>query len=83
MTSYRACGGGGLLKDGAGIENPDERIVERYPEIRNILYQYLNETGSIEASVIGDSQRIGHWEFIPGKLAEKALSDDMELLFGK
>ena len=81
MTSYRASGGGGHITLGAGIENPEERIVERYPEIRDILFQYILETGGIEEAVISDPARIGHWEFIPDPLAHKALEEDMKLLF--
>lgn len=82
MTSYRACGGGDLLKLGAGIDQPESRIIARYPEIRNILYQYLEEMGHIDPAVIGDPARIGHWEFIPHPLADQALAADMQLLFG-
>ncbi|MBR1573478.1 MAG: bifunctional metallophosphatase/5'-nucleotidase [Bacteroidales bacterium] len=83
MTSYRACGGGNLLTEGAHIEDLESRIVGRYPEIRTILYQYLQEMGSIDPAVISDPQRIGHWEFIPHPLADKALEADMQLLFRK
>ena len=82
MTSYRASGGGGLLKE-AGVD-PDrieERIVERYPEIRNILYDYLMENGSIDPEVVGRPAVIGRWSFIPEKLAKPALERDMALLF--
>ncbi len=82
MTSYRASGGGGLLKE-AGVD-PDrieERIVERYPEIRNILYDYLMENGSIDPEVVGRPAVIGRWSFIPEKLANPALERDMALLF--
>lgn len=83
VTSYRASGGGGLMRYGAGIdtEKIDERVVERYPEIRNILYQYLVEFGEIDPAVTGDPARIGSWRFIPEALAEKALDQDMSLMF--
>ncbi|MBR1872606.1 MAG: bifunctional metallophosphatase/5'-nucleotidase [Bacteroidales bacterium] len=81
MTSYRAAGGGDLLSKGAGIQNPGERTVKRYPEIRNILYQYLAQTGALEEAVISDPARIGHWEFVPKDLANRVIAQDMELLF--
>ena len=85
MTSYRASGGGDLMREGAGIDTDriDERVVSRYPEIRNILYNYLMDIGSIDPAVTGDPQRIGRWSFIPQPLAGKALEQDMALLFPK
>ncbi len=82
MTSYRASGGGDLLSKGAGIDtdNMDDRIIGKYPEIRNILYDYLQAHGAIEESVIGNESVIGHWEFVPAS-ARKVIADDMALLF--
>lgn len=84
MTSYRANGGGGLLKR-AGIDPEDigERIVEYGPEIRNLLYAYLQEHGSIDPAGIGKPDRIGHWSFVPEAIAAPVLRKDMERLFGK
>ena len=84
MTSYRASGGGGLL-DEIGIEtdNIDGRIVARYPEIRNLLYDYLMENGSIDPEVIGNPKVIGKWSFVPESLAAPALKADKALLFGE
>ena len=83
MTSYRAAGGGELLSKGAGIaaDEMDSRIVARYPEIRNMLYDYIRKNGGIRASEIGNEDVIGHWEFVPASAAS-AIAADMELLFG-
>ena len=82
MTSYRASGGGGLMEEtGIDTDNIDERVVARYPEIRNILYDYVIENGSIDPEVIGNPAVIGHWEFIPEKLVKRAMDRDMQLLF--
>ena len=82
MTSYRASGGGNLMKEtGIDTDNIDERVVARYPEIRNILYDYLLENGSIDPEVIGNPAVIGHWEFVPGKIVKPAMDRDMDLLF--
>ncbi len=83
MTSYRASGGGGIMREGAGIDTDriDNRVVEYYPEIRNILYDYLVKNGSIDPIQVGDPTKIGTWRFIPEKLSEKALDRDMKLLF--
>ena len=85
MTSYRANGGGGLLKHGAGIDtnNIGERVVARYPEIREMLYDFIQEHGTITPELIGNPAVIGQWEFVPSAIAQKALDADMELLFGK
>ena len=82
MTSYRASGGGGLLQE-AGIDTDriDDRTVARYPEIRNILYDYLMENGSIDPEVIGNPKVIGAWKFVPEKIAGPAMEQDMALLF--
>ncbi|MBQ7811719.1 MAG: bifunctional metallophosphatase/5'-nucleotidase [Bacteroidales bacterium] len=83
MTSYRASGGGGTMREGAGIDTDriDDIVVEYYPEIRNILYDYLKEHKTIDPAVIGDHSVIGQWRFVPEEIAEKALDNDMRLLF--
>lgn len=80
MTSYRANGGGGLLKD-AGIDPGTLEIVARYPEIRNILYEYIKTEGGIKSALISRPQKIGGWRFVPEKMAEPALERDFRLLF--
>ena len=82
MTSYRASGGGGLMKAvGIDTDRIDDRVTGYYPEIRNILYDYLVENKTIDPAVIGDKAVIGHWNFVPEKVAEKALDRDMKFLF--
>lgn len=85
MTSYRASGGGGLMRNGAGIDTDriDDRVVEYYPEIRELIYQYLQKNKAIDPAMTGDPALVGHWEFVPAALAEKAMDKDMELLFPK
>lgn len=82
MTSYRANGGGGLMRAaGIAAEELDGRIVGRYQEIRKLLYDYLNEYQVIDPEVIGDSNVIGTWKFVPETLASSAMDRDMQLLF--
>lgn len=83
MTSYRASGGGGIMRNGAGIDTDDieSRVVAKYPEIRNILYDYLMENGTVDPRTTGDPEVIGHWEFVPEKLAGRMMAADMGLLF--
>ena len=83
MTSYRASGGGSIMREGAGIDtdNIAERTVAYYPEIREILYEYLKANKEIAPERIGDPAVIGSWKFVPEAMAEKALERDMCLLF--
>ena len=83
MTSYRASGGGGIMRGGAGVDTDRiaDRVVEYYPEIRNILYDYLLENGEIDPKKIGERKVIGEWKFVPESFAEKAMDRDMRLLF--
>ena len=82
MTSYRASGGGGLM-DKAGVDTGriDDRVAGYYPELRNILYDYLVAHKEIDPSAIGDRSVIGEWKFIPESKAQDALDRDMALLF--
>lgn len=82
MTSYRASGGGGLLKEaGVDTDRIDDRVVAYHPEIRNILYDYLVRNGEIDPARIGDPEVIGSWRFVPEATASKAIARDMNLLF--
>lgn len=84
MTSYRASGGGGTMeKIGIDTDKIDERVVKKYPEIRDMIYEYLKKNGAIDPAVIGDPKVIGHWEFVPDKIASPAVARDMRLLFGE
>jgi 2',3'-cyclic-nucleotide 2'-phosphodiesterase/3'-nucleotidase len=84
MTSYRASGGGNLMKEtGIDTDRIDERVVARYPEIRNILYDYLMENASIDPEAIGDKKVIGEWKFVPENLVKPAMDRDMKRLFDR
>jgi len=84
LTSYRASGGGGTLdRIGVDTDRIDERTVKKYPEIRDMIYGYLKENGSIDPAAIGDPSVIGHWEFVPESIAGPAIGRDMRLLFGE
>ena len=85
MTSYRASGGGDSMPLGAGIRSDDldERVVARYPEIRELIYDYVVKHGTIDEALINDPAILGEWHFIPEALAEKSISADMKLVFGR
>ena len=83
MTSYRASGAGGLLTRGAGIPEKelDGRIIHRYPEIRDIIYNYIEEYGLIDDSAIYSAKRNGKWKFIPEDIASRRIAADLALIF--
>lgn len=84
ITSYRASGGGALLDEiGIDTDRIDERVVARYPEIRNLIYQRLQVDPTIDREEISNPALLGTWKFIPEDLARKGIAADMELLFGK
>ena len=85
MTSYRASGGGGAMVRGAGVDTGhiEERVVAKYPEIRDLIFQYINKQGLVDPAVIGDKSVLGSWKFIPESLADPALEADRRLLFGE
>ncbi len=80
MTSYRAAGGGDLIFRGAGLtrDELDSRTVARYPEIRDMVYQYIKENGEISPASVSDA---GDWKFVPESLCKKAVARDMKLVF--
>lgn len=83
MTSYRANGGGAILTEGARIPHArlDARIVARYPEIRELIYQYIKSEESLGPAQISDRKVLGSWRFVPENLAAPLLAKDMELIF--
>ena len=83
MTSYRASGAGGMLSKGAGIPEAEleNRIIHRYPEIRELLYEFIEEYGLIDDTAIYNEKRNGRWMFIPEDLANERIKADLKLLF--
>lgn len=84
MTSYRASGGGAILREGAGIDTDhiDDRVVARYPEIRNMLYDYLSKHALLTSEDLSAACR-GDWCFVPEEIATSALERDLKRLFPK
>ena len=84
ITSYRASGGGFLLDEiGINTDLIDQRVVARYPEIRNLIFERLVKDPTIDREEISDPSLLGTWKFIPEDLAQKGIEADMKLLFGK
>lgn len=84
MTSYRANGGGDLLVNGAGIPASElsARTVARLPELRELIYQFLQKEDVISPALIRRYARLlGDWSFVPAAIASPALSRDLSLLF--
>ena len=72
-----------MLTKGAGIpeDELEKRIIHRYPEIRELLYDFINEYGLIDGSAVYDASRNGAWKFVPEDIASKGIARDLELLF--
>ena len=83
MTSYRASGGGDILIKGAGVpeEEVDGRVVARYPEIREMVYQYFKKHGTVDAALVGNPAILGAWRFVPEKIVAPMMAADMQLIF--
>ena len=79
LTSYRASGGGYLLEQGAGIAKDEiaDRIVARYADIREILYDKIQADGVLKA------EKLNHWQFVPNNVADILAKRDYEVLFKK
>lgn len=84
MTSYRANGGGNILFKGAGLskEEADSRVVARYPEIRDMVYDFISRHKEITPALVGDPSVTGEWHFVPEKKVSRLMDADMELIFG-
>jgi len=83
MTSYRANGGGEIMIKGAGLakEEIDSRIVARYPEIREMIYGYFKENGTLSSELVGKASVIGSWKFVPEQTVAPLMEKDIKLLF--
>lgn len=65
MTSYRASGAGGLLAEaGLDREEMESRIVAIYPEIREMLCDFIESHGDIDPRKIAGEKKTGSWRFI-------------------
>ncbi|MCF0172704.1 MAG: bifunctional metallophosphatase/5'-nucleotidase [Bacteroidales bacterium] len=60
MTSYRAMGGDGLLGEGAGMDvsHPENYVVAKGRQIRDLLYDYLLQAGEYTPTANTN------WEFV-------------------
>lgn len=82
MTSYRANGGGYLLQEaGIDMSRIGERTVARYPQVRDLIYDFFGKHEAVTPESIGDNTIIGTWSFVPDELAAPALVRDARLLF--
>lgn len=83
MTSYRANGGGNNMPKGAGISSDElpGRVVARYPEIRELIYDYIRKVPEVTPAMVGDRGVIGEWKFVPEDIVKPMMAEDIELLF--
>ncbi|MHC1778615.1 MAG: bifunctional UDP-sugar hydrolase/5'-nucleotidase [Bacteroidales bacterium] len=79
LSSYRASGGGDILEKGAGIQSDqlEKRVIGRFSDIREIIYNYLKTNGSITAV------KLNHWKIVPEEFVNEAAKKDYRLLFGE
>lgn len=77
LSSYRANGGGDILEQGAKIPRSelDGRVINRYSDIRGLIYDKLKQSGSIKAT------KLNQWKFVPEKFVKRAAEKDYKLLF--
>lgn len=82
MTSYRASGGGGTIINGAGIpaDELDGIVVDRYPEIRDLIYDFFKSNILVSSELTDDRELLGFWLFTGDGAAER-IDADMKLLF--
>lgn len=85
MTSYRANGGGGLIREGARIsaEEMNERIIAKYPEIRDLIYNFIKHNGVVTKELLNNGDLLGTWSFIPEATVAPLMDADMAKLFRK
>lgn len=85
MTSYRANGGGGLIREGARIsaEEMNERIIAKYPEIRDLIYSFIQKNGNVTKELLYNKSLLGTWSFIPEETVKPLMDADMSKLFRK
>ena len=83
MTSYRANGGGDIIGQGAGLskEEMDSRIVAKYPEIREMVYQYIAKHDVLSSEMVSDQSVIGSWRFVPESVVGPLMARDLQLIF--
>lgn len=70
LTSYRCHG-----------RHWDDKVVAVYPEIREFVQRFVEESGELTPELINDYLLLGHWSFMPQPVASRALASDMDLLF--
>ena len=58
MTSYRASGGGDLLRNGAGVDPASLKVVDKMKDIRSLIGDYIADKKEIVPSVATN------WKFV-------------------
>ena len=58
MTSYRASGGGDLLRNGAGVDPTTLKIVDKLKDIRSLIGDYIASKGEVVPEVATN------WKFV-------------------
>ncbi len=75
ISSYRANGGGDLLKQGAGItKNIDKIVIARYGGIREFIYSYFEQGNKFPYKVEPN------WKFIPESIVSPIIEREKEMM---
>ena len=71
------------MPEGAGIKDIESegRVVARYPELRDMIYNYILKVGELNKSNTWDEKILGEWHFIPEDIVGPMMDADMKLLF--
>lgn len=77
INSYRGNGGGGHMTTGAGIENPDTRMLARTErDLRYYLMESIRKQGSVTP------EALGNWSVIPENWALAGAVRDFDIFYG-
>ena len=84
MTSFRASGGGHTITEGTGLTSEEvaARVINKYPDIRNLIYDYFVEHQSVTHELISDESVVGSWKYVPEELVDPVIENDLRLIFG-
>ena len=84
MTSFRASGGGHIITEGTGLSSEEvaSRVVNMYPEVRTMIYDYFVKHQTVSRELIGDRSVIGSWKYVPEEIVDPMIESDLRLVFG-
>ncbi len=77
INSYRGNGGGGHVTTGAGVDDPESRIIARTErDLRYYLMAAIREAGTVTP------EAFGNWRILPEAWAEAGMIRDYDIFYG-